>query len=231
MVSVEDLARPTEPIENVVLAEYDSSKGETPMKVLPDVFFKEPHALVIRDMLDPETMKRCCQEIDHPRLFITMHRAKDAVETIQRFMALKNFPVKEFLSKVSAVCCQRLIRRLCPDCKEPYQPSPQLLAQLRLPPNQIQQLYRTRTPLPEPEERKRGVCETCSGIGYHGRIALFEIVTISDAVRQMFLSGANANQIRQQLNKEGQAPFMTEGVRFLVQGGTTVEELSRVMKQ
>lgn len=230
VVNVEDAFNPTEPVENITLAQYDSSQGETPMKVLPDVLFKEPHALFVRDMTDPETMQRCCEEIDHDRLFVTMIRAKDGVEAIQRFLAL-NIPKQQFLSKISGVSCQRLIRKLCPACKEPYQPAPQLLSQLRLQPNQVKEFYRTRTPLPEQEEKKRGVCETCNGIGYHGRTALFEIFVISDAVREMLLAGANANEIRQQLVKEGQANFLSEGIRLLIQGETTVEEFSRVMKQ
>lgn len=228
VVNVEDVITPTEEIENVIPARYDSTKGETPMKVLPEVLFKEPHALFVRDMSNPEVFQLCCQEVDKPRLFMTMVRAKDGVETILKFLTI--IPPQEYISKLSGVICQRLIRKLCPECKEPYQPAPQLLQQLGLHPNQVKEFYRKRTPLPEPEERKRGICPHCNGIGYRGRTALFELLTLSDSVRELVLSNPNPQLIRQQFIKEGQTGFMYEGINLLIHGETTVEELSRVMK-
>ncbi|MDR1965018.1 MAG: Flp pilus assembly complex ATPase component TadA, partial [Planctomycetaceae bacterium] len=172
VVNIEDAALPTEVIENVILVRYDSSKGETPLTVLPDALFKEPHALIVRDLSSLPTLQLCCKEVDMHRLFITTMRAKDGVEAILRFLATK-IPPQQFIPKLNGVINQRLIRKLCPACKEPYQPAPQLLQQLGLRPDQVKEFYRTRTPLPEPEERKRGICPTCNGIGYRGRTALF----------------------------------------------------------
>ncbi|MDR2755542.1 MAG: Flp pilus assembly complex ATPase component TadA, partial [Planctomycetaceae bacterium] len=229
VVNVEDAVLPTEVIENVVLARYDSSKGETPMTVLPDVLFKEPHALIVRDMSSLDTLQRCCSEVDMHRLFITTVRAKDGVEAIFRFLATK-IPPQLFISHLNGVINQRLIRKLCPVCKEPYQPAPQLLQQLGLRPDQVKEFYRTRTPLPESEERKRGICPNCNGIGYHGRTALFELLILSDSVRELILSNPNPALIRQQFAKEGQTGFLYEGIHLLIKGETTVEEFSRVMK-
>jgi type II secretory ATPase GspE/PulE/Tfp pilus assembly ATPase PilB-like protein len=229
VVNVEDIVTATEAIENIVLAQYDSSKGETPMKVLPDVLFKEPHAVIVREMSSLEVLQLCCKEVDMHRLFITTIRAKDSVEAIFRFLATK-IPPQQFIPKLNAVVNQRLIRKLCPSCKEPYQPAPQLLQQLGLRPDQVKEFYRVRTPLPEAEEKKRGICPNCNGIGYRGRTALFELVEMSDSVRALILSNPNPAAIRQQLMSEGQRGFMYEGICLLMNGETTVEELSRVMK-
>jgi type II secretory ATPase GspE/PulE/Tfp pilus assembly ATPase PilB-like protein len=231
VVNVEDTATQSEAVENIIQARYDSTRGETPMKVLPDVLFKEPRALIVRNMTNPEVMKLCLTEIDKTRMFTTMARAKDSVEAILQFLSLPQLQKSDFVRKLNAVICQRLIRKLCPDCKEPYQPAPQLLAQLGLNPQQVQQFYRKRTPLPnEAEERKRGVCPTCNGIGYHGRTAMFDLVIVSDSLREMLLSNPNPQLLRQQLAKERQNGFMLEGIRLLVEGETTLEEVSRVMK-
>jgi type II secretory ATPase GspE/PulE/Tfp pilus assembly ATPase PilB-like protein len=112
-----------------------------------------------------------------------------------------------------------------------YEPDPKVLQQLRLNPNQVQQLFRKRTPLPTPsEEAKRGICPTCHGVGYFGRTALFELLTVSDAAKALLLSNAEPAAIRQQFNKEGQQTFLHEGIRLLLKGETSVEELSRVLK-
>lgn len=230
VVNVEDKMTASEVIENVVLGQYDSSKGETPLTVLPDIVFKEPKALIVRDMSALPVLEFCCTEIDNDRLFITMMRSKDGTEAVFRFLAQK-IPPQTFLPKLNAVLCQRLIRKLCPDCKEPYQPSPQLLQQLGLRPEQAKELFRKRTPLPEPEERKRGVCPSCNGIGYRGRTALFELIEMNDAIREAIMTNpTNLQAVRQVIAKQGQRSFMYDGIQMLLKGETTVEELSRIMK-
>ena len=231
VVNVEDAQNLTEVIENVVLVKYDSTKGETPLTVLPDVIFKEPHALIIRDMSRRDVLEYCLPEVDNPRLFLTMTRAKDGVEAIFQFLSTKVAP-QDFLSRLTGTISQRLIRKLCPDCKEPYQPAPQLLQQLGLRPEQVKEFYRVRTPLPDPhEEKKRGICETCSGIGYKGRTALFELIHITDDIRAFVAANLNnPATIRQMIAKSGQTGFFYEGILLLMKGDTTVEELSRVMK-
>ncbi len=230
VVNIEDAQFPSEVIENVILGRYDSAKGETPMTVLPDIIFKEPHALIVKDLSKRDVLEYCLGEVDHGRLFITMTRAKDTVEAMIQFLATKT-PAQTFVTKLNGVICQRLIRKLCPDCKEPYQPAPQLLQQLGLRPDQVKEFYRPRTPLPDPnEEKKRGVCETCNGIGYKGRTALFELLVLNDDLRAFILGHPNPAAIRQAIAKSGQTGFFYEGVLLLMKGATTVEELSRVMK-
>ncbi|MDR2344754.1 MAG: Flp pilus assembly complex ATPase component TadA [Planctomycetaceae bacterium] len=230
VVNIEDAVTPSEEIENIIMVRYDSAKGESPIDVLPNVLFKEPNAVFVRDMTALPTLELCCKDITtNGRLFLTMIRAKDSVEAILRLLTTKITP-QNLLQPLSVVICQKLIRKLCPSCKEPYKPSPQLMQQLGLNPNQVQQLFRTRTPLPEPEEKKRGICQTCNGIGYHGRTALFEIIEMNDSIRGFIISNPDYNAIKQFIQKSGQRSFMHEGIGLVVQGITTVEELSRVTR-
>jgi type II secretory ATPase GspE/PulE/Tfp pilus assembly ATPase PilB-like protein len=229
VINIEDALTPSEEIENIVMVRYDSSKGESPLDVLPNVLFKEPNAVIVRDMTALPTLELCCKDTENGRLFITMIRSKDSVEAILKFLATKITP-QSFLQPLNAVVCQRLIRKLCPDCKEPYKPSLQLLQQLGLNPAQIHQLYRTRTPLPEAEERKRGICQTCNGVGYHGRTILLEMIEMNDSIRGFIISNSNYAAIKQFLQKSGQRTFLQEGVELVSKGVTTVDELSRVLK-
>ena len=230
VANIEDVNGASEPIENIVPGLYDSSKGETPMKTLPDLLFRAIAVLFVRNLSAPETVKTVCEALEHDdRLFITMLRAKDGVETLQRFLSV-DFPAQRIVPHISSVLCQRLIRKLCADCKESYEPDLKVLQQLRLHPNNVKQLFRKRTPLPPHEEAKRGICPTCHGVGYYGRTALFELLLVSDATRALLLSKADSAAIRQQLGKEGHQTFLHEGIRLLLKGDTSVEELSRVMK-
>jgi len=230
VANVEDVNGASEPIENIIPGLYDSTKRETPMKTLPDLLFRAIAVIFVRDMSAPETVKTCCEALaQDERLFLTMIRAKEGIEALQRFLSV-DYPLQQIVPHINSVICQRLIRKLCPDCKEVYEPDPKVLHQLRLSPNQVTQLYRKRTPLPPHEEAKRGICPTCNGVGYFERTALFELLTISDATKALLLSKADPAAIRQQFNKEKQQTFLHEGIRLLLKGDTAVEELSRVLK-
>ncbi|MDR0390359.1 MAG: Flp pilus assembly complex ATPase component TadA [Planctomycetaceae bacterium] len=229
VVNIEDALTPSEEIENVSMVRYDSSKGESPTDVLPNVLFKEPNAVIVRDMTALPTLELCCNDTLNGRLFITMIRANDSVDAILKLLATKITP-QNLLQPLNAVICQKLIRKLCPDCKEPYQPAPQLLQRLGLNPTKVSLLYRTRTPLPEAEERKRGICPTCNGIGYHGRTILLEMIEMNDSIRGFIVANPDHTAIKQFLQKSGQHSFLQEGVGLLLQGITTVDELSRVLK-
>ncbi|MDR1478629.1 MAG: Flp pilus assembly complex ATPase component TadA [Planctomycetaceae bacterium] len=229
VVNIEDAINPSEEIENISMVRYDSSKGESPLDVLPNVLFKEPTAVIVRDMTALPTLELCCKDIANGRLFITMIRSKDVVEAILKLLAT-NITPQSFLQPLTAVMGQRLVRKLCPDCKEPYRPSPQLLQQLGLNPANVQQLFRTRTPLPEAEEKKRGICQTCNGIGYHKRTVLLEMIEMNDSIRGFIISNPNHAAIKQFLQKSGHRGILQEGIGLVVRGETTVEELSRVLK-
>jgi type II secretory ATPase GspE/PulE/Tfp pilus assembly ATPase PilB-like protein len=230
VATVEDVHDASEPIENVIPRMYDSAKGETPVKPLEDLLFRAIAVLFVRDMSTPETVQVCCEALSHEdRLFLTMVRGKDGVEVLQRFLSV-NFPTQQVVPYLNSVICQRLIRVLCNECKEAYEPDPKVVQQLRLNPSQVQQLFRKRISLPPHEEARRGVCHQCHGVGYFGRTALFELLTVSDATKALLLSKADPVAIRQQFNKEGQPTFLHEGIRLLLKGETSVDELTRVLK-
>lgn len=226
--TVEDVQNPYQFIENVTLNQYDSLKGENPMSVLPDVFFREPQVLLIRDLVNTDTLKLCCEEVEeNNRLIITTLRAKDAVDTILRMLAMK-VPPQLLASALRTVISQRLIRKLCPDCKEVFEPQPALLQRLGLPPDRVTQLYRVRS-APQPGEKQKP-CLSCNDIGYLGRTALCEVIEINDEIRKILVSNPAADAIRKASVQAGNRGFLFEGALLVAKGITSVEELARVMK-
>jgi type II secretory ATPase GspE/PulE/Tfp pilus assembly ATPase PilB-like protein len=180
--------------------------------------------VVVRDLVNGQTVDLMCREIaKNKRLMVATVRAKDAPESLLRVLALKPSQA-DFARSVTAVLSQRLIRKLCEHCKEAYQPQPEVLKQLGIPPDRIQAFYR---PPQQPEE----VCDHCKGIGYIGRTAVFELLVVEDTLRQVLSSSPKLDTIRQAARKSGFRGFQEEGLVLVAKGITSLPELMRVLKQ
>ncbi len=230
-VTVEDLQHPYLVIENVTLTAYDSSKKQSPIDVLPDVFFKEPKVLLIRDLINKETLSLCCEEVKNDRLIISTFRGKDAAETLMQVLRTGINPqlVAETLYGIVA---QRLVRRLCPSCKEEIPVSPQLLVRLGMEPDAVETIFRKRIrPELEPGEKDTYVpCEDCHEIGYIGRCGVYDMLLINDEIRHIITANPSAEAIRKAAIAAGQKGFMAHGGELVAEGITSVEELQRIMK-
>lgn len=221
-VGIEEETTRYEDIENCPVYTYNAAKGETPVTILPKVIRMMPEVIVIRDLVDGETVDFLCDEIDEDRLILSTIRAKDSVEALLRVLAL-GADAKKFAPRVSGVFNQRLLRKLCDDCKEAYAPTPQVLQQLGIPQGRVEAFYR---PPQEPEE----VCETCGGIGYIGRTAVFELLVVGDTLRKVLAAGGKLDVARQAARKDGYRSLQEEGILMVAKGITSLPELMRVLK-
>ena len=111
---------------------------------------------------------------------------------------------------------QRLLRTVCRACRAPYDPPPEELAALRLPPGS-----------PAPQLMKAVGCDECQGIGYKGRAGLFELLVLSDKIRPMIIARADVAEIRAQARAEGMRTLREDGIAKVLAGETTVEEMLR----
>ncbi|MBN2474616.1 MAG: Flp pilus assembly complex ATPase component TadA [Pirellulales bacterium] len=223
-MAVEEVTNPYEKIENCPVRTYKAADGQTPVDVLPKVFREEPEVVVIRDLVDGETVDLVCDEIaDEKRLIVSTIRAKDSAEALLRVLAL-GADRKKLAKAVSAVVSQRLVRKLCAECKEAYTPTPQVLQQLGIPEGRVKAFYR---PPQEPEE----VCEVCNGIGYLGRTAVFELLVVGDTVRHVLKADPKIELLRQAGRKDGMRSLQEEGILLVAKGVTSLPELMRVLKQ
>ena len=155
--AVEEETNRYEEVENVPVTTYKAADGQSPADVLPKFFRTEPQVAVVRDLVDGETVSLMCEEIAENRLMIGTMRAKDCAEALLRVLAL-GVPAEEFAKAITAVVCQRLVRKLCEACKEAYAPAPQILQQLGIPEGRVQAFY--RPPQPNPDEPKEP-CQQC----------------------------------------------------------------------
>jgi len=237
-VATEDKDNKEDEVINVTPQYYDRTAGESPADLLPKMLLKEPDVLVVPELTNAETVEILCEQANKfDRMAITKVNAKGAVEALLKIFAYKG-PAVELAKAVTAVLNVRLLRRLCDQCKQPFEPPPQLLQRLGIPAGRVQILYQEYKP-PPPEEQvdEKGnpivipVCQKCGGIGYAGRIGLFELLAVDDQIRAALTRQPNLDAIKRVAKASGHRSIQEEGILQVAQGVTSIDELQRVLKQ
>ncbi len=222
---MQDESRPERETENVPVTTYSSAGGQTPMAVLPMLIRQYPDVIIVRELADLETLTLLCEQVEEDRLVMFGVRAKEAVEALLRILMLK-IPPADFAQVVTGVLNVRLVRLLCETCKEAYPPPPEVLKQLGLPAGKIENLYRTPTQPIDPKHPEV-VCDKCNGVGYFGRTAIFELLTVNDTLRQALASTPKLDILRQVARKAKHRTLQEEGVLLVARGVTSIQELLR----
>ena len=222
--AIEDVHHPEREIQNVNVTTYDSEAGETPATILPKLVRTYPDVYVCRDMINAETAEILMNEVKDEDVVITTVRAREASEALLRILQMK-VSAKDFAAAVKAVLYQRLIRLLCPDCKVGYTPPPETLKKLGIPAGKIEQLYRP----PKGEEIEKP-CPSCQGLGYQGRTGLFELLIVTDQMREILAKQPKLELLKKAARASRQRSLQEEGVLLVAKGETSLQELMRVLK-
>jgi type II secretory ATPase GspE/PulE/Tfp pilus assembly ATPase PilB-like protein len=225
VVGVAEEAAEFPDVENIQVTRYNTTYGETLADVLSEVIRAYPNVLVVPDVSEAQAVQLLAEEAAGERLIISTVRAKDSAEALLRVLATKVPPAK-FAKCVTGVIYQRLVRRLCDECKVAYTPKPELLKKLGIPAGKVRAFYRE----PQGEEALE-VCEECQGIGYRGRTAVFELLEIKPEVRQLLAKAPKIDVLREAIQKSGHRTLQTEGILLVARGVTSLPELTRVLKQ
>jgi type II secretory ATPase GspE/PulE/Tfp pilus assembly ATPase PilB-like protein len=175
----------------------------------------DPDVIMVGEIRDQETAHIAVQAaLTGHFVFSTLH-TNDAPGAVARLldMGLEPFLIT---STVTAVLAQRLVRALCTQCRAPHAPTPEDLAALHLDASQL-----TR-PL-----MQAGGCEACQGLGFKGRMGLFELLLMTDGLRPLIIERASANELRLKARAEGMRSLREDGIAKVLAGMTTVEEMIR----
>lgn len=215
-----------QPVENVHPHTYKAAERALLPDMLDKWFHLEPNVVVFRDIPDGEILELTAREVENDRLIITTVRAKDCCEALLRLAALQPRS-QTFPKAVIGVLNQRVLRRLCDACKQPYPPPPELLQRLGIPPGRVQALYRPGAPTQERPEP----CPQCQGLGYLGRAAFYELLPVNDTVRKVLAGKPDYATLRKAAKAAGMVSLQEEGVLLVAQGVTTLEELQRVLQK
>ncbi|MDC0273388.1 GspE/PulE family protein [Planctomycetaceae bacterium] len=220
VITVED---PVEyKMDNVNQIEINQRAGQSFATSLRSILRQDPDVVMIGEIRDVETAEVACQAANTGHMVFSTIHANDTITALFRMMELGLEPFM-VANSVSAILGQRLARRLCPDCKQAYKPKAEVLKAAGLPVDKVEHLYR-------PPKNPEIVCETCGGLGYRGRVGVFELLVVTDRMRDLIRERANVSVIKSEARKNGMLYMREEGLRLAAMGVTSVEEMMRVVK-
>jgi general secretion pathway protein E/type IV pilus assembly protein PilB len=212
LITVEDPVEYQLPGVNQVAV--NTEIGMTFAAALRAMLRQAPNIIMVGEIRDVETASIAINaSLTGHLVFSTLH-TNDAPSAITR---LVDMGVKPFLvsSSIRAVLAQRLIRKICPDCKQPYTPTEAELRALNL----------LSANLSEARFSKGHGCDRCRGTGYRGRAGIFEIFVVDDEIRHLINEGVPVSKIRQRARDLGMRVLREDGIRKVVSGMTTPEEV------
>ncbi|WP_429885915.1 type II secretion system ATPase GspE [Geoalkalibacter halelectricus] len=187
---------------------------------LRSILRQDPDIIMVGEIRDGETAEIAVQSaLTGHMVFSTLH-TNDSAGALTRLVEMG---VEPFLaaSSVVGILAQRLVRTICPHCKESYQPSAELLEEMGL---------TTSFPTGGTVYRGRG-CEQCMEIGYRGRTGIYELLTVDDEVRDLILKKSDSATIKNAAMRKGMVPLRDAGLEKALQGQTTLEEVMRVTQE
>jgi general secretion pathway protein E len=213
IITIEDPAEYR--FKNINQIQVNPQAGITFAAGLRSILRLDPNVILVGEIRDGETANIATQAALTGHLLLSSVHANDAATTIARLIDLK---VEPFLiaSSVIGVVAQRMVRRVCSECGRP----------MEVP--LVEQIAYEKATGEKKKEFMYGVgCESCSYTGYVGRVGIFEILQMSDAIRTMVVKGANSSEIRTQAISEGMTPLLKDGMLKVQAGVTTPAEVLR----
>ncbi|MCX5671811.1 MAG: ATPase, T2SS/T4P/T4SS family [Planctomycetota bacterium] len=203
-------------IEGLVQVQMNADIGLTFARCLRHILRQDPDIILVGEIRDLETAQIAIHSsLTGHLVFSTLH-TNDAPTAITRLLDLGLEPYL-VTATLEAVVAQRLVRRICTNCRAEFEPTEEMLWELQLTPEEV----RGRTFF-----FGRG-CELCNNTGYKGRTGLFEIMHIDDSLRDLIMHGASTNVIRDEARKRGMRALRDAGLMGIYDGITTIEEVIR----
>jgi type IV pilus assembly protein PilB len=203
-------------IDGIIQVPIDAEIGNTFAACLRAILRQDPDRILVGEIRDVETAEIAVQaSLTGHMVFSTLH-TNDAPSTVTR---LRDMGVPPFLitATVEAILAQRLVRRICSNCREEVVPGADVLADLELSSDQIvgKKFYRGKG------------CERCNRTGYKGRKGLFELLVMNDELRDMVMRNASTEDLREAARRAGMVTLRDSGMESIYNGETTADEVIR----
>jgi type IV pilus assembly protein PilB len=215
IVTIED---PVEyQLRGITQIPVNEKKGLTFARGLRSILRHDPDKIMVGEIRDEDTAQIAVQSALTGHLVFTTVHANNVVDVLGRFLNMK-VDLYNFVSALNCVLAQRLVRRICPQCKREAQVDATLLEESGLAPA----LYADRT------FWEGAGCVECSGTGFHGRTAISELLDLSDRIREIILERRPASEIKRAAHEEGMRFLRESALEKVFEGVTTLREINKV---
>ncbi len=212
IITVED---PVEyQLEGINQVQVNSSIGLTFAAGLRSILRQDPNIVMVGEIRDTETAEIAVRASLTGHLVLSTLHTNDAISTVTR---LRDMGIEPYLiaSSLIGVVAQRLVRKICADCKAPYEPSEQEII-----------FFRKYNLDPKTLFHGKG-CGNCNHTGYRGRVSIHEVLMIDDSIRELITASASVDELRQASMRQGMAHLMEDGIAKVSEGLTTLQEVLR----
>ena len=208
-------------------------KGMDFASILRAFLRQDPDVILVGETRDKETAKTAIEAALTGHLVLTTLHTNDAASAVARLAEMEVEPFMVSASLIGVVA-QRLLRRVCPDCKVPYHPTPEELGRFGLSASQGTEipLYKAKSLLPDEIHAAQvdgtPICQTCNGIGYRGRCGVYEIMRVTESLQALITEGAPTERIKEAAVEEGMQTLLAYSLNLVKNGDTTLDEVERV---
>ncbi len=204
-------------VQGVTHVPVNEAKGLSFARGLRSILRHDPDKIMVGEIRDPETAQIAIQSALTGHLVLTTVHANNVFDVLGRFLHMGIEP-KNFVSSLNCVAAQRLVRRLCSQCKKPITHSAEELVAAGLNPDN----YRNITFFTQVG------CDACNGIGFHGRDAIVELLILNDQLRELIAVQAPIGQLKKAALEHNTVFLREAAVAKWVAGDTTLEEINRI---
>jgi len=219
-------------LENITQNIYDSTKHESSYdRQLQTIIRREPDVVMVSDCPDRGTAhlaaKAAC---DGKKVYMGI-QARDSFDALKKLVSLAG-DMDAVAGALLAITSQRLMRKLCIACRQPYKPDRQLLKKANLPVDKIEHFYRPPPPGGLVDAKGNPIlCSNCQGSGYFGRSGVFELLEIDDGIRELIRNGQPISAVRAMARKNGMLYLQEISLQKVMEGTTSMNEMLRVLRE
>ena len=201
-------------VDGIIQVPTNEAIGVTFGRVLRAFLRQDPDKILVGEMRDFETSQIAIQASLTGHLVLSTLHTNDAAGAVTRLVDMGSEPFLVAAS-LEGILAQRLLRTICEDCKAPYEPSEAILSQLGVAPHELgdKAFYTGRG------------CKTCGNTGYKGRAGLFELLDVTDPIRDLIIERAPSVVLKQKAIELGMTTLREDGLRTIYEGKTTIEEV------
>lgn len=218
---------PTVELENITQNTYRDQVDLTGR--LASVLRRDPDVVVVDRCETAQTAGLIYEAAARKKVLLGVS-ADSSFKALAKWIKLGADQREAALAVLNVVLCQVLLRKLCPNCREGYRPARDLVSKLNLPAEKIEKFYRPPTRPLTDEKGNPITCPTCRGTGYYGRTGAFELMEVTDEIRELVAGNASLSRIKAACRKNKMLYLQEQALRKVIDGVTGIDEVIRVSK-